>query len=436
MTRGKVAVVVQRWHPGTVGGSESLAWQYARLLRHSYAVDLLTTTARDYFTWDNVLPEGEEQHEGITVRRFRVTLGRGGRGWQRLNGLLRRHDALRRGGRPPGLPNPPADLEVCHHGEHDQEDDPDVFLPWSLALQEDWIRHQGPYSEPLLQFLEEHAADYRALLFVTYLYPTTYFGLGVAPAGRCLLVPALHDEPAAYLPAYRRRARAVRGLLWLSDAEARLGRNLWGQCPGQVVAMPVETAPAAPARRADPYILYCGRIEAAKGCDHLLEWFLAFKAARPSRSRLRLVLTGDDKMGLPRHPDLDYQGFVSDARKRALMAGAAVFVLPSAYESFSLATLEAMAQRTPVLVNGACAVLAEHVARSGAGRVYRGRDEFFRGLDELLGLSAAGRAEMGARGRKYVVGRFQAERVAAALISAIEGLGEPADAPGSPQCWF
>ena len=396
----KVAVIVQRWAADIVGGSESLAWQYARLLRRSYAVDLLTTTARDYLTWDNVLPEGAREHDGVTVRRFGVTLGRGGGWWHRLHALLcRRHEVLTRGA---------------------DEDDPEVLQPWSRALQEDWIRHQGPYSEPLLQFLERHATDYRALLFITYLYPTTYFGLGVVPAGRCLLVPTLHDEPPAYLSVYRERARAVRSLLWLSAAEARLGQALWGSCPGRVVAMPVETTPAAPARRAEPYVLYCGRIEAAKGCDRLLEWFLAFKAAQPSP--LRLVLTGDDKMGLPRHPDVEYLGFVSDAKKRSLMAGAAVFVLPSPYESFSLATLEAMAQRTPVLVNGACAVLAEHVHLSGAGRAYRCQDEFRHGLGELLGLGAAARTEMGERGRAYVVDRFQEDRIRAALIDAIESL--------------
>ena len=72
----KIAIVVQRCHETVVGGSESLAWHYAMLLKDDYDVDILTTTAIDIRDWANALPEGVETRDGVSIRRFAVTIGR------------------------------------------------------------------------------------------------------------------------------------------------------------------------------------------------------------------------------------------------------------------------------------------------------------------------------------------------------------------------
>ena len=72
----KIAIVVQRCHEQVVGGSEAEAWHYANLLKDSYEVHILTTTAVDFESWDNVLAEGDETREGICIKRFKVTQGR------------------------------------------------------------------------------------------------------------------------------------------------------------------------------------------------------------------------------------------------------------------------------------------------------------------------------------------------------------------------
>jgi glycosyltransferase involved in cell wall biosynthesis len=97
------------------------------------------------------------------------------------------------------------------------------------------------------------------------------------------------------------------------------------------------------------------------------------------------------------------------------------FVMPSRWESFSIATLEAMAQRTPVLVNGGSPVLAQHAARSGAGRSYTDDESFCRALDGLLDAPGE-RAEMGERGRAYVLSRYQAGHIREALVREVESL--------------
>ncbi|MBA4067922.1 MAG: hypothetical protein C0501_30315 [Isosphaera sp.] len=400
---GTVAVVVQRCHPGIVGGSESLAWTYAGLLRERFRVELLTSTALDYMTWRSELPEGVEVRDGVTVRRFAPARERSAY-WHRLNARLRRDLPS---ATVPGNPGMRAS-------------------PWSLAMQEEYVRTQGPDCPGLYRHLDAHGRDYRAILFVTYLYPTTYFGLAHAPADRSWLVPTLHDEPTAYLSAYRYAARRVRGVLWLTEAERAIGRALWGDLPGRLVAMPVATAPAAPAPDGGrPYLLYCGRIDEGKGCGGLLAGFERFRRKHPGR--LRLVLVGANHMGAVRGRDVEYRGVVSDAEKFALMAGAAALVLPSAYESFSLATLEAMAQRAPVLVNGACAVLADHVRAGGGGLAYRGADGFVAGLEQLL-AEPDPRRRWGDPGRAYVVGRYHPDRVRDALVKELTRDDRPARA--------
>src|SRR6266581_8798675 len=194
----KVAIVVQRYHESIPGGSEALAWEYAVLLGKVYDVDILTTTAIDYVTWDNVLPPGLEKRQDITIHRFPVTIGRSPY-WHQLHERLKQdyHDLINGAGR-------------TMHARRGY---------WSTGLQEEWIRHQGPYSEPLLQFLQAQGEAYKAIIFVTYLYPTTYFGTFYVRPSRTLLVPTLHNEPIAYLNAYKYMARRARSILWLTNAE-------------------------------------------------------------------------------------------------------------------------------------------------------------------------------------------------------------------------
>lgn len=392
----RVAIVVQRCHPDIVGGSETLAWHYATLLRDAYEVDLLTTTAVDTAEWANTLPAGIERKDGIRIRRFPVTIGRS-KYWSGLNDRLM--EAFR--SFVPGRANGAA-----------------PELRWTIALQEEFIRHQGPYSEPLLQFIRKNWRDYRAIFFITYLYPTTYFGIQQVPAGNAFFVPTLHDEIPAYLPAFKYSARRARELVWLTAAEQRVGQKLWGDLPGRVVAMAIDTELRAPHLSPAPYLLYCGRVDPNKGCRELFEYFITFKANYP-QNNLRLIITGIDDIPVPNHDDIEFRGFVSAEEKFRLMAGAFMFVTPSPNESFSIVTLEAMAQNTPVLVNNVSAVLADHVKDSEAGRTYSDYDSFAGALNDVL-ATEAGRVQMGGRGRDYVLARYQTDRIKESLIAAVE----------------
>jgi glycosyltransferase involved in cell wall biosynthesis len=377
----RLAVVVQRCHPQALGGSETLAWHYAQLLRERYEVEILTSCALDYVSWDNALPAGEESRDGVLIRRFPSAFSRG-RAFTELHRRMLTEHA--RGG---------------------------TLAHWREALSEEFIRVQGPWCPGLIEHLAAHHADYVAVIACTYLYPTSYFALDVVPRAKRVLVPTLHDEPPAYLPAFAQRARECATLLWLTDAERELGRRLWQVDHGEVIGMAVDTVPATPEQREKPYFLYCGRIDESKGLRELLA---AFERVRASHE-VELVLTGTDALGLSGERGVSFLGHVDDARKTALMAGCTAFVMPSAHESFSIVTLEAMAQGAPVIVNGASAVLEEHVARSGVGHVYCGATECAQQMSQVLTRDAVEREAQATRGRAYVRERYSHENVVAAL---------------------
>ncbi|MDP1822130.1 MAG: glycosyltransferase family 4 protein [Archangium sp.] len=397
----RVGIVVQRCHSSITGGSEVEALHYARLLSAQCQVEILTTTALDYVTWKNELRAGPDLVEGIPVRRFAVTIGRTPYWHQLHERLIADHE--------PRKHNPAAPLA----------------RPWSIALQEEFIRQQGPYCEGLLAYLEQRHGDYDAIIFVSFLYPTTYFGIQRVPSAKALLVPTLHDEPTAHLSAFRDMAHRVHEILWNAESERALGERLWGALPGRITSMAVGVEPAAPLDLGYPYVLYCGRIDAGKRCDQLIEYFLSFKRAHPGP--LKLVLTGHDHLGIPQHAEIVHRGFVPEGEKRALMAGAQAFLMPSPFESLSIVTLEAMGQRTLVLANGACAVLADHVERSQSGRIYTDFPSFESGLSALLDEAPRDAAQRD-RARAYVLSRFSGDHIRSLLLEAV-GSCAPSNRP-------
>lgn len=390
----RVAIVVQRWAPAIAGGSEALAWQYAGLLADEFDVDLLTSTALDYVTWNSELPEGVERIEGVSVNRFAPAFPRG----DYFFALDRRERADR------------------------EADDAERWATvWTTALQEELIKFQGPWCPQLMEHLETHADAYDAVLLCTYLYPTSYFAATRIHPRKLLLAPTLHDEPMAYLPVYARYRERIGRFLWLTEAERDLARRLWDVDRGEVIGMAIDAVRVQAEHAETPYLLYCGRIDVHKNCHELLEWFGLHRAAHPE-TPLKLVLIGKDALGLSTMPDVEFLGFVSEERKLALMAGARALIQPSRYESFSIVVLEAMSQGTPIIVNGACEVLAEHVAKSGSGYVYRNRDEFDAAIHALATSAPNERQEQSRRARDYAVTRYSRERVRQRLVAEVRAV--------------
>ncbi|NPV72679.1 MAG: glycosyltransferase family 4 protein [Pelotomaculum sp.] len=363
----RIAFVVHRYGEQVVGGSEILCRQVAERMARHFQVDVVTTCAVDYVTWKNELSAGVSHLNGVTVRRFPVDYGRGLK-FRLLNGLYWRGCRLNR------------------------------------RMQESWMRAQGPYSSALFCYIVDNRNKYDLFIFFTYLYCTTYFGLPPVRE-KSVLVPTAHDEKPIYLDIFDTLFRLPGFYIFLTEEEKEfVGRRFkidvekypvigaGIDCPDDIVVKEENLFPW-------PYLIYAGRVDVGKGCDLLLEYFLNYK--KNYGNDLRLVLIGPKHMDIPTRDDIVYLGFVPEKEKWRYLKQAVALVLPSRFESFSLAVLEAMACGVPVLVNGESAVLQGHCRRSGGGMSYKNYDQFSAALNHLLSSESV-RREMGVKGRAYV----------------------------------
>lgn len=394
MSRPRVAVVVHRYGATVGGGAEEEARRIAHLLHATHEVTVLTTCATDYRTWADDLPAGAGQEEGIPVVRFPVPVPRDPDAFDRMT---------------PAAYAAPEDLEVGSR----------------------WMDAQGPNAPGLLAHLAEHGRGYDAVVFVTYLYATTVRGLPLV-ADRALLVPTLHDEPPARLRIFDPVFGAARRVMCNTPEELDLVRARFGVDPSRCTVMgfgvdPVpEVAPGAFAARRGitrPYVLCVGRLDAAKGVDRLVEDHRAYRAANPGGADL--VLVGRGELRLPDEPWLHRTGFVEDLEKHEAIAGAAVVVVPSPYESLSIAQLDAWSHARPTLANAASPVLVGQSRRTAGGLWYDGTREYVVMLDFLVSNPAAARA-IGRQGRAAVRVQHSWDRVAEIWRASVDAVAAEA----------
>ena len=384
----KLACVIHRYGADIAGGSEAHCRQIAERLSAAHEVTVLTTCARDYVTWANAYPPGVTHINGVRAMRFPVAR-------QRSLKMF-------------------ADLSDEVFGGRAAPD-----------REEAWFRANGPDAPALVEHLRAHGREYDLVLFWSYRYSTTYFGLPLV-AERAVLVPTAEEDPAIDLDVLDRYFARPAGYLFLTPEEdalvsARAGRRL---DPSAVVGIGLEPPPDATNRAAltgldvpDVYVLYLGRIDRNKGCHTLFEYFQEY--LRDGRSETTLVLAGPATISIPSHPRIRALGFVSDAVREALLAHARALVVPSPYESLSIALLEAWNHGVPALVNAECRVLEGQVRRANGGLHYRSAWGFLEGLSFLLTRDEDA-AALGRQGRAYVDREYRWPTV----MARVEGLLE------------
>ncbi|MDO9286017.1 MAG: glycosyltransferase family 4 protein [Aquabacterium sp.] len=423
----RIALIVQRYGSEINGGAELHARQWAGALRAHYEVDVLTSCALDYQTWDRHFEPGESWLDGCRVLRFehpphrRVHMPLR----HKLRYLLRRA-LVAAGMAPVARPN--------GRSGHDGID---------------YLRGKGPTMDGLMDYLQTQGPAYSALIFFSAFFHPAALGVLIHP-GRSLLVPTLHDEKGMYLPQYHRVFRAPRAILYNTAAEQAVAQALYGHdlaparlCGvGMAARPPADPGDAVAAARfaalaarlglppEAPYLLYVGRVDRSKGCAELFDHFAALRRQHPAP--LTLVVCGQWFMPVPAHPDIVRTGFVSDADRDDLLAHAAALVVPSRYESLSMVLLEGLAAGCPVLVNRDAAVLRDHVQASGAGQTYAGPDEFVQAALRLLAMDPAARADEADRGRDYVASQYSWERIVARIREAIDTCDPPRPTAAAP----
>jgi glycosyltransferase involved in cell wall biosynthesis len=395
----RIGFVVQRYGTEILGGSEYHCRLIAERLAGRHQVEVLTTCARDYITWKNEYPEGEDRVRSVTVRRFANSRTRDIESFNRYSDWIFSHP-------------------------HTRQDEME------------WLTQQGPWCPALIEYLERHHASYDVLVFFTYLYAPTVLGLQVDP-GRSLLVPTAHDEPAIHLEIYQDVLSRPAAIAYNTDVERRFltthfpiraiaeetvgcGVDLpqeYGGDPGDADQLSgsedegEDEESATRRQRSErgaafrrrhrlhgPFVLYGGRIDPGKGCEELIEYFSSYVGEGGEAS---LVLMGVKLMPLPEEPFIRFAGRLSDQERLQALEAATIVVVPSPYESLSLLALESFAVGTPVLANARSDVLVDHCVRSNAGLFYADRDEFVECL-KLLVADERLRGALGRNGRQYV----------------------------------
>src|SRR5437764_1820090 len=259
--RGRIAFVPPRYGTDVMGGSEAVSREAAHgLAERGWEVEILTTTARNHYTWQNEYEPGAGIVNGVTVRRFPVVKPRSTAARDRIERRIQLEE------------------------------------PVTLDQQMRWAN--GLFRVPeLYQHLVTHGRDYRAIVFSPYLFWTTIVGSAVFPE-RSIVMPCLHDEPYAHLELFRPVLGNGAAVWFLSEPEHQLAHRL-GRLParhsvtGAGIDIPTSYDPAGFRARhglTRPFLLYAARREFGTGWNWLLHAF----AGALSRHRLPfdLVTTG------------------------------------------------------------------------------------------------------------------------------------------------
>jgi len=389
LRKGTIAFVPVRYGTQVVGGAETLTRLLVEELHsRGWPVEVITTCALDPYSWTNHFSEGEEQVHGITVRRFPTESRKYTRKvFKTETRMLNRKRVSKR-------------------------------------KQRYWIRSVVT-SDAMRRYLGEHRDEYRAYVFAPYLFGTTYQGVMEVPE-KSYIIPCLHDEPYVYYAVYRQLMKAVRGLMFNSVPEMELARRIYGQdLPGRVVGMGFEPYAADGDRFRSKYstrgdfVLYTGRREIAKNTPMLLRFFCNY--LENTGREVSLVLTGAGHIDIPfsfRNRVIDV-GYVDERDLRDAYAAATLICHPSTKESFSIMILEAWLAELPCLIHADCAVTRYHVEQSAGGLWFSDYPDFHEALGFLLDHPRV-RAEMGERGREYVLRKYSWDEVVDNFSAALE----------------
>lgn len=368
----KVAFVIHRYGKEIAGGSESLCRQLATRLKNKFQIEIITTCAKDYVTWENHYPEGSKLKDGILIHRFKVDYPRGKK-FHQLHHLLLKNQ--------------------LHSKEEELE----------------WLKAQGPYSSGLFDFLQSNNTRYDLHVFFTYLYCTTYFGLQLIN-GKSILIPTAHDERPIYMSIFDEEFQRPDAIIFLSPEEKDFALKRFGVIKPwhHVVGVGLEPSishlefPLFSTLK--PYIVHMGRISRGKNCHELIDFFIKYKKEKPEIN-LKLVIIGDKQMELPQREDIVFLGYVDEPKKQYLLQNAVTYIQPSLLESFSLAIFEAWQSKTPVIVNGKNKVTAGHCQRSQGGFCYHNYQEFVKALTSLLTSQSLNR-NLALNGFNYVTNNY------------------------------
>lgn len=388
----KIAFVIP-WYGNIPGGAEMECKLTAEnLQKRGFEVEILTTCVKEFRSdWNfNYYKEGIYDVDGVTVRRFRVT-GRDTKSFDRINYKLINNKKI------------------------------------SLKEEQTFIREMVN-SEDLYSYISENGKDYDHLLFIPYMFGTTYYGSRLHPE-KSVLIPCLHDESYAYMHIYASMFEDSAGIVYLSEPEKELANGLFDIKGRQmVIGGGVDTDFTYDADRfrqkygiKDNFILYAGRRDPGKNVPLLIDYFCSYK--QYNKNDLKLVLIGSGEVDIParNREDIIDLGFVSKQDKYDAYSAAVVLCQPSVNESFSIVIMESWLCETPVLVHAGCTVTKDHCIKSNAGLYFSNYDEFEGCINFYLKNSKTG-DRMAKNGKSYVDTNYSWDKIVTNYADFFSGM--------------
>lgn len=276
--------------------------------------------------------------------------------------------------------------------------------------------------------------------------PTPYF---VFPHGMLdpwfkRTYPLKHMKKLLYWPwAEYRVLRDAAAVLFTSEEERRSARESFSlyRCNEVVVnygtaAPELDLAEARedffnsfPQLRGRRFLLFLGRLHEKKGCDLLIEAFVAMRKAAGDQVP-DLVLAGPcADAGYREHlarlassaSGITFTGMLAGQRKWGAFSAAEAFILPSHQENFGIAVAEALACGTPVLISNKVNIWRE-IGASEAG--YVENDDLAgtaRLIDRWVQTAPDVRTAMKENARQCFVRNFEIDRAAGSLLGVLTG---------------
>ncbi|WP_315786950.1 glycosyltransferase family 4 protein [Fischerella sp. JS2] len=358
---------VTPWYGYFAGGAEVAARSLAeQLAKRGCDVQVLTTCCRSPFEnwWQNTLPSGVEQLNGVTVRRFPVN----------NQGEDLYHAA---------------NYKIIHGIQIDEK------------YQRQFVNH-SINSQALIDFACVNTRGH-LVIGLPYIYGLTY-SLVKALNGRASIMPCFHDEPQLKWITSAEMMTLSRQILFLTEAEKTLAIQQFGQVVGRrlvestVIGVGIEL-PANIKKILDKndysyskdiklkyqlpekFFVYVGRKDIGKNILTLINYFQDYQASGGEASLV--FLGGGDANLLPKDKEFIDLGFLPEEDKYLIISQAQGLINLSVNESFSLVLMEAWLCEIPVIVHRGCEVTTGHCLNSQGGIPISSSEEFQAALKVL-----------------------------------------------------
>lgn len=395
-----IALVIPWYGDDIIGGAEKECNYLAHSLKaKGQEIEVFTTCVKDA-TCDrgkNIIAPGVYTESGILVRRFPVRESRNIREYTKAN-------------------------QNIYDNNFSKEDEKIYF-------------EEDINSDAMYKYIAENKDNYRAFIFIPYMYGITFNGSYNCP-DNCILIPCLHDESYAYMEILKEKMKSYKGMIFHAKPEYELAEKLFdlNNVKTAVLGEGIDTEWYQECNGDsfrekyniwDEFILFAGRKDSGKKADELINFYLKYRQENKD-SKLKLVLLGGGKLlveiPIQYTKDVIDLGFVSVEDKHNAFAACTIFCNPSYFESFSLVIMESWIAKRPVLVSEHCAVTSNFCLETNGGLWYSNYPEFRECVNYMLNNADIADI-MGGNGFKYVMDNFTHEKVAEKYLKFIDEVG-------------